>query len=160
MAPGDGMTRRDRLIRERNHDPYRAKEKLTEPTVCPECSAVFREGRWRWAAGPADAPRALCPACQRARDHYPAGFLQIQGDFLRAHRQEILQLCRHTADREGKDHPQNRILDIEPEGDGVLVTTATIHMARTLGDALRSAYQGELELDYEEDVLRARWSRA
>jgi NMD protein affecting ribosome stability and mRNA decay len=133
---------------------------LTEPTVCPECSAVFREGRWRWAAGPADAPRALCPACQRARDHYPAGFLQIQGDFLRAHRQEILQLCRHTADREGKDHSQNRILDIEPEGDGVLVTTATIHMARTLGDALRSAYQGELELDYEEDVLRARWSRA
>jgi hypothetical protein len=41
----------------------------------------------------------------------------------------------------------------------MLVTTATIHMARTLGDALRSAYQGELELDYEEDVLRARWSR-
>ena len=153
------MERRDKLIRERDHDPYRARAKPPEPTVCPGCAAVFREGRWRWAAGPADAPRAMCPACQRARDRYPAGFLQIEGGFLRAHREEIMQLCRHTADREGKEHPLNRILEIEPKGDGLLVTTATIHMARSLGDALKSAYQGELELDYEEDVLRARWSR-
>ncbi len=40
--------RQDRLIQENVHDPYMAKLKLPEPTLCPACQAVFRGGRWQW----------------------------------------------------------------------------------------------------------------
>jgi hypothetical protein len=40
----------DRLIHERVHDPDEVKGKPANPTVCPVCHAVFKEGRWQWAA--------------------------------------------------------------------------------------------------------------
>ena len=56
--------RKDRLILERIHDPYKAKRKLPEPTVCPGCQAVLREGRWQWAKSwPESSHRELCQAC-------------------------------------------------------------------------------------------------
>jgi hypothetical protein len=38
--------RRGRPIREREHDPYKSESKLPEPTVCPQCQAVYHAGRW------------------------------------------------------------------------------------------------------------------
>ena len=45
--------RKDRLIREQIHDPYKTRLKLAEPTVCSQCGAVFLKGRWQWAPRPA-----------------------------------------------------------------------------------------------------------
>jgi hypothetical protein len=41
------------------------------------------------------------------------------------------------------------------------VTTTDIHLARGIGDALHSAYKGELEYHYnkEENLLRVEWRR-
>ena len=32
-------------------DPYQARQKPAESTVCPECGAVFHDGRWQWKTG-------------------------------------------------------------------------------------------------------------
>ncbi len=55
-SPTDLGTRRDRLIQERIHDPYKTPHKLQEPTMCPECGAVFHEGRWQWITPAAASP--------------------------------------------------------------------------------------------------------
>jgi len=73
--------RHEKRIVEFEHDPYKARAHLKDPTVCESCKATYREGRWTWTAGPADAPRVLCPACQRTRDRYPAGFVTLRGGF-------------------------------------------------------------------------------
>ena len=52
--------RRDRLIRERIHDPYKTRLKLPEPTVCPQCGAVYHDGRWDWATRPEPAHEEVC----------------------------------------------------------------------------------------------------
>lgn len=154
-------TRKDRLIQERRHDPYRARGKLAEDTVCPDCGAVVKEGHWRWAPGPAAGRESVCPACQRTRDGYPAGFVTLEGGFLPEHRDEILGLVRNIEERERAQHPLKRIMQIRDEGGGLLVTTTDLHLARAIGDAVHRAYEGEVDYAYEkgESVLRVRWTR-
>ncbi|MGA7802565.1 MAG: BCAM0308 family protein [Gammaproteobacteria bacterium] len=153
--------RRDRLLRELEHDPYKSKEKLPEPTQCPECRAFFHRGRWQWGEAPADAHQRLCPACQRTRDHVPAGLVTLSGAFFQEHREEIMQLVRNVEEKEKAEHPLDRIMEIEDRDDGVAMAFTDAHLARGVGEAVRHAYQGELELQYgQEDVLlRATWRR-
>ena len=80
---GSSPRRRDRLIRERVHDPYQAREKLPDPTVCRDCGAMYRRGRWIWGSAPADAHVAQCPACHRIQDGYPEGRAEEVRQMLR-----------------------------------------------------------------------------
>ena len=153
--------RRDRLLQEAEHDTYKTKGKLPEPTVCPDCGAVFKAGRWQWLERPAGAHEERCPACHRQHDEFPAGYVNLSGDFLGAHEAEILNVVRHQETHEKAEHPLKRIMAIEQTPTGYLVTTTDIHLARGIGEALHHAYQGELEFHYnpQQCLLRVNWSR-
>lgn len=153
--------RHDRLIQEAQHDSYKNKGKLYDPTLCTECGAVFRTGRWQWLPKPERSEQTVCPACHRVRDGFPAGYVTITGDFIAAHEQEVLQLIRHHEEREKSEHPMQRIMAIEKTKYSTVVTTTDIHLARGIGVALHHAYQGELEYHYNADqnLLRVNWSR-
>jgi NMD protein affecting ribosome stability and mRNA decay len=153
--------RREQLLEGMAHDAYKADLKLAEPSVCRECGAVFQRGRWTWAAAPERAAAALCPACRRIRERQPAGFVRLKGEFFDAHRDEVLRRVRHCEASEKRDHPLQRIMRVEDDGDGLLVTTTDAHLARRIGDSLHGAYKGELEYRYskDENLLRATWRR-
>lgn len=159
--PGFQPVRRDQLRPERVHDTYKLQKKLAEPTVCSECGAVFHAGRWQMGVPAAGAEQVVCPACQRIRDDYPAGYVDVGGNFFATHRSEILSLLRHHEGRERGQHPLARIMAITDTPTGVLVTTTDIHLARELGDALHHAYQGDLAYHYNEaeNRLRVHWLR-
>ncbi len=154
--------RRDRLVEDSRHDPYRAPGKPGEDAVCRGCGLGVRSGRWQRVSAPWAPRETLCPACQRAEGPYPAGFFCLQGDFLGEHREEIESLMRHVEAREEAEHPLQRVIDIEDQGDGtVLVTTTGSHLARALGQAVQRAYGGSLQLRYadQENLVRAVWER-
>jgi NMD protein affecting ribosome stability and mRNA decay len=158
---GNHQPRRDRLLRGKNHDPYRSNKKLPEPTVCPDCKAVYRQGRWQWLQDSQGVERSPCPACQRIRDRYPAGYLSLAGSFLEEHREEISQLARNIESREKELHPLNRIMDVETTPEGLQITTTEMQLARTIGNAVQRAYGGEIDYGYEKEasVLRVTWKR-
>jgi NMD protein affecting ribosome stability and mRNA decay len=153
--------RRDQLREERVHDTYMLAHKLPEPAVCGACGAVYHAGRWQWGERPTGASEVTCPACHRVRDRFPAGFVHVGGDYFAAHRDELLRLMRHREEKERAGHPLARIIAVEEEGAGVLVTTTDIHLARDLGEALHHAHQGELDFHYNEgeNLLRVSWKR-
>jgi len=155
------VERGDRLIRERVHDPYKTRQKLPDPTLCPQCGAVYTKGRWHWGERPDGANEELCQACHRINDDYPAGTLSLSGGFLARHKTEILGLVRHQEQLEKGDHPLNRIMGIENVGDATVITTTDIHLPRRIGEALRDAYEGALEVHYEEGAyaVRVTWRR-
>lgn len=153
--------RHDRLIEDRYYDAYRSGQKYAEPTVCPQCSAVFQSGRWQWTAPPPVAQAVMCPACRRVADDMPMGFVHLSGLYFTRHQDELMHLLRNEARHEEADHPLERIMAYADESEGILVTTTGFHIARRLGEALRHAHQGELDVNYNnaEDVLRVYWRR-
>lgn len=155
------IRRNNRLIQERVHDTYKSRAKLPEPTRCPDCGAVYRAGRWRWGPAEAAAHEERCPACHRVHDRFPAGYVAIGGEFLEAHRDEIIHLLRNVEAREKAEHPLERLMAIEDGADGLLVTTTAPHHARAIGGALEHAFRGKLEYHYnkEDRLLRVHWTR-
>lgn len=153
--------RRDRLIREREHDPYKLQGKLPDPTACPDCGAMYRSGRWMWGKPPVDAHREFCPACRRIQDDYPAGVLTLSGAFPHAHRDEILSLARNVEEREKAEHALKRIMDIGDEADTIVIKTTDPGLARNIGDAIHKAYEGDLDYEYTDggNLLRVMWKR-
>lgn len=153
--------RRDRLIQEKRHDTYKEEKKWSEPTSCTECNAVYTGGRWTWSEPPSNANMVLCPACQRISQNYPAGQLEIKGDFFQKQRGEILNLIKNEEQLEKTEHPLERIMAIDDKGSHTEITTTGVHIARRLGEAISRAYKGDLELSYGdgEKTVRASWER-
>lgn len=151
--------RRDRSVQEYQHDTYKLRGKLKEPTVCPECGALFHKGRWTWGTAPSTAETANCPACHRMRDKYPKGLVTIKGGFKDEQREQVIGVVKNTEAIEKKEHPLSRIMSIETKREGLVISTTDTHLPRRIGEALRHAYHGELELHYDkdEDFVRVTW---
>jgi len=155
-------SRRDRLIRERTHDPYKLRGKLLEPTRCPQCGAVYHRGRWSWTNDPGEgAQETLCQACRRVADGYPAGELRMAGKFLAQHKEEILNLAHNTEQIENLEHPLNRIIEILEHDGELIITTTDIHLPRRIGQAISNAWGGEFDMHYDEEgyFIRLNWRR-
>lgn len=150
------------LIAPHRHDPYKARQKMSEPAVCPQCGAVFADGRWQWLDKvPEDAEKALCPACHRGNDKYPAGEIVLSGAFFAAHRDEILALVSNVQVEQNAEHPLSRIINILQSNGTTTVTTTDIHLPRRIAHALERAFKGKLDTHYSEEdyFVRMRWSR-
>ena len=153
---------KDRSVRARMHDPYKAKGKLLEPAVCRECKAVYHKGRWTWDPAPAKSHDLVCPACARIQDDAPSGVLLLTGEFVALHRDQVVGLARNEEARVKAEHPLARIIKIEEQTrapEGVVITTTDPHLARRIGEALHHAHHGTFTCRYEEneDLLRANW---
>lgn len=154
--------RRNRLIKEHVHDPYKLRQKLPEPTRCPRCGAVYEHGRWAWSDAPADgANEELCQACHRINDEYPAGEVVLSGGFAASHRGEILRLARNIEQTENAEHPLHRIMDIQDRDESIVITTTDIHLPRAIGHAIENAWEGELTTHYDDEgyFARLQWRR-
>ncbi len=152
---------RSRLVQEKGHDVYRSIGKLSQSTQCPNCEAVYINGRWTWQKQETATSRKTCPACRRIADAFPAGQVKIGGEFFRAHRGEILGLINNIEQRECAQHPLERIMSFVDEDDITKIATTGIHIARRIGEALSHAYKGKLQFQYGdgENSIQVSWFR-
>lgn len=151
----------DHMYEPHLHDPYQTRGKWREPASCPDCGAVYHNGRWQWSSIPAHADLHRCPACARMAEGIPAAQLQLRGDFFEQCRDEILALIRHLEQKEKVEHPLERIMAIDDIEDGVIVSYTGIRLPRGSGEAVYHAYHGVLSIDAGErnDLMRINWYR-
>ena len=147
-----GRAQQDHIL-----DPYQAQQKLKEPTACPQCGAVYHQGRWQWGQKPGEAHAELCPACRRVNDDLPAGIVTLHGDWARQHKGELIGLARNEEAAEKPEHPLNRIAKIEETGESLVISTTDIHLPRRIGEAVQRAFHRKLDLHFDKDgyFLRA-----
>jgi len=162
VAPHGSVPRyRDRIYDDPRHDPYEEEGRYNEPAICSSCHAVFLHGRWAWAAAPEGAAKAECPACHRIRDKQPAGYVKLGGIRLEGDRDALVRLVRNVEKHENAEHPLNRIMGIEQDADEVRVTTTDTHLPQRIGEAVKHAYKGMLDIVYGKDeyTVRVRWQK-
>jgi hypothetical protein len=148
-------------------DPYFVKKKLKDGTSCQECGVIFHKGILRWHDPDSEIDLDKnddfeCPACMKTREDMPGGVVCLSGSFLKEHLKEIRGLIENTESKEMAEHPMQRIISITcPTESSMEVTTTYEHLARSIGEALRRAYKGELDSCYadSEKFVRVRWSR-
>lgn len=150
---------RTKIYDDKRKDAYRSTEKHPDPTICNDCGSLYTNGRWTWNDLPEHASHAVCPACQRIRDKYPAGIIEIWGPFFEDHRSEIMNMIQNIKNKEISEHPLERLITITEEEDKIILTTTGIHLARRIGDSLFRAYEGELNYNYDENLIRVYWER-
>lgn len=153
------QTKQHRPVFERNTDAYINKEKLADPSQCPQCDAVYHEGRWRWDETPKHAKHSICPACHRINDKIPAGFVTLEGTHLNRYKDEIIKLIQHHVDHQRAEHPLKRIMSIESKDGLILITTTDRHLAEGIGKAVMHAHHGQLKVDHVsgEDAVYVYW---
>lgn len=105
----------------------------------------------------------ICGACRRRRDGVPHGFVHVDGEFVRQHRPDIVNLLKNEAARAAEDNPLGQIIDWHENGhtDDVLVTTTTEHLAIRLGRALEKAFDGRVlyGFSHENKLAHVWWHR-
>jgi len=162
QAPhGSTVRYRDRIWDDPRHDPYQTKGKYPEPVVCTGCHAIYEHGRWRWGARPEGAHAMECPACHRTRDRQPAGYITLAGAITEGDRDALVRLVRNVEKHESAEHPLHRILAIEQDAGEVRVTTTDVHLPQRIGEAVRHAHKGTLEIVYAADeyIVRVDWRK-
>lgn len=141
-----------------------------EPAVCEICGAVYADKRWslRSASIDNDTGRhwkpsrlTICPACTQIRQGIVGGYVSVGGSFLKGHRREIESLLRNEELRELQDNPLSRIMNWRDRKDRIEIETTNEHIAQRLGNALKRAFDGDVNYDFshENKVARVTWRR-
>lgn len=149
-------------------DPYLLKVAPNELAVCRKCEIVYHNKRWvlpeefdSEKAGEKKRVKVLCPACQKIKDRFVGGFVNITGSFQAEHREEIINLIKNKESVARRHNPLDRIMDIKNKKDGLEITTTTEKLAQRIGQILKKSFQGEVEYKWSADVKMARvsWTR-
>ena len=159
-------------VQERNgqdaHDAYWNKAQPRDHAHCRQCRAIyhnkhwfFDEGKLKELAKAKKTEAVLCPACEKVRDHFASGYVKLSGHFLTAHREEILNLIRNEEKKAMGLNPLERIIEIEGNGHGLVVSTTHERLAQRLGKSLKRAFSGEVEYRWSrgEKMARVSWNR-
>ncbi len=137
--------------------------------MCRICHAIYHHKRWylEGARLLSKAQKArmcliICPACRKIQDHFPGGIITLQGEFLKAHKDQILHLVRNEEARAKGINPLERIISIKDRGESVEIQTTNERLAQRIGREIQRAYKGDAAYHWSQDnkFVRVEWHRA
>ena len=159
---------RDKVYRE--NDPYLPPKGkgLADVSICKDCNAVYHNKKWFLDAKLYEQKKKLkdinwviCPACKKTKENVPNGVVTLKGDFLKEHKQEILNLIHNEDERSKNYNPLKRIMKINEKKGEIEILTTSAKLAQRIGSILFKAYSGEVEYKKHDNAkfMRVEWRR-
>ena len=147
--------------------PRRAAKGLQ---ACRGCGAVYYRRIWTLkppleirkrvdlAGG---ASLTYCPACQKMRDRYWLGVVEISG-IDADEKREVVRLLKNEEARAREKNPLERIVRIADETAGLRVETTTEKLAQRLGRCLGKARGGKVtyKWSHRNKFARVLWQKS
>ncbi|MFA4858732.1 MAG: BCAM0308 family protein [Candidatus Margulisiibacteriota bacterium] len=155
-------------LSKRLKDPYAEYQGGVEPAVCPTCKLIYQKKRWHRDDPQAKlllkdkgAKRHLCPACHKIKDNYPLGIVNIRGDFLAEHFEDVVHLIKSEERRAEQKNPLERLMKIDKVNGGLHVETTSETLAMRLGHVLQRAFKGDTDFKFKSGnkYVEVDWSR-
>jgi len=153
----------------REHDVYLFRRAPKGTIHCRGCGTIYHRRRWtldpppairRRLARGADTNHTYCPACQKIRDHYWQGVVQISG-LGPGDKRDVLQLLRNEEARARQKNPLGRIVRVLDQSAGLKVETTTEKLAQRLGRSLGKARGGKVtyKWSHRNKFARVLWEK-
>lgn len=136
--------------------------------ICRTCDAVSNIKRWETApilhaiyAKDKSVEKALCPGCQRAKDKYIDGIVELNGEVVAKKAKDIKGLIDNILSYARSDDPVHNIVSMKGVGNKLTINTTSVWLAETIGKAIRRQYKGHLEIHFArgEEFVRVYWEQ-
>jgi hypothetical protein len=143
----------------------RSSGRLSEPTFCNRCGALFSRRTWQ-RNRPITAAlleRALwreCPACKQTRGGEYWGRVIVRGAFAAANETAIRQRIRNVAAYAQFNQTERRLVSADRDGGVLEVLTTSQKLAHRIARELKKAFRGRTTYKWSDDgSLFAVWER-
>lgn len=136
--------------------------------ICKRCQAVYSNKYWFYNEklykeniNKPDLSRILCPGCQKVENKQIDGIVILKSEVLKELKAEILNLIKHTYEKEKTKNPLSQIAELKVENNHIEIYTTTQFLAKHLGQVINKAYQGKLEIQKlpRENFIRVNWTK-
>ena len=151
-------------------DSYLPRGASKKISVCEGCRSVYMNKRWyhegvvdQTALNKPEAAKIVCPACLKMRDNFPSGIVTLKGDYVLAHKTDLMKLVKNEEERARGLNPLERVMSVKENGYGSLViSTTNERLAQRLGRAIKKAFHGVVAYNWSHDnkLVRVDWERA
>jgi len=124
-------------------------------TLCTGCGAVYYEKSWHHKEKYADkmeeiekeAKKSICPACAREKDNLCEGFVTLK-NVPEDKKEELLNLIKNAGERAIRNDILSRVTKIEERDGNIEICTTENQLAVSLGKQIKSAFEGELDINF------------
>lgn len=165
-ARGRQRARDHRGVRTDKSPPVSAQYAYPEGGVCVGCGAVYLKKTWRRTeprrleALLVGAERVSCPACRQVGEGRGYGRVQLRGEWLVEHGDDVRRRIAAVESRARHTQPERRLVTIAERGAGLEVTTTSQKLAHRLARELEKAFGGSTSYSWSDrdGSLRATWS--
>ena len=147
---------------------YVKMEKAERPskffTVCPECGMIRANKRWYWTGDVKESERKeviyrKCPGCEAIENGWIEGEITLKNNIIKLVPDQIEELIKNLEKDYQHEDPKNRIVKINKTKTFWKVYTASVFLARRIGEELEKTYISKVTYQFlkGDKMVRVVW---